>query len=66
MVLYIILFLNYLTLGVERGQISKDKNLKAIANLFFTFSNGLKVVTKVPFDHETFSASVDSLLTVLD
>ena len=60
------LFCNYLALGVERNQISKDKNLQAIATLFFTFYNGLKVVTKVDFDPAEFSKSVDSLLTVLD
>ena len=43
------IFCNYLLLGVERNQISADKNLQAIATLFFTFYNGLKVVTKVDF-----------------
>jgi len=60
------MFFNYLLLGVERNQISKDKNLQAIATLFFTFYNGLKVVTKVDFDAAVFSKSVDSLLSVLD
>lgn len=60
------IFLNYLLLGVERNQISEDKNLKAIASLFFTFYNGLKVVTKVDFDATVFSESIDSLLSVLD
>ncbi|MEN0004664.1 MAG: TetR/AcrR family transcriptional regulator [Bacteroidota bacterium] len=60
------IFYEYLKLGVERGQISKNKDLKAIATLFFTFYNGLKVVTKVDFDIEIFSKSVDSLLSILD
>jgi len=60
------LFYEYLKLGVKREQISKDKNLKVIAALFFTFYNGLKVVTKVDFNVNTFSKSVDSLLSILD
>jgi len=60
------MFFNYLQLGVERNQISKDKNLRAIATLFFTFYNGLKVVTKADFDAAVFSKSVDALLSVLD
>lgn len=60
------MFFNYLLLGIERNQISEDKNLQAIATLFFTFYNGLKVVTKVDFDATIFSKSVDSLLSVLD
>lgn len=60
------IFFNYLLSGVEKNQISEDKNLQAIATLFFTFYNGLKVVTKVDFDAVVFSKSVDSLLSVLD
>ena len=60
------MFFNYLSLGVERNQISRDKNLQAIASLFFTYYNGLKVVTKVDFDAAVFSKSVDALLSVLD
>ncbi|GGF40878.1 TetR/AcrR family transcriptional regulator [Echinicola rosea] len=57
---------HYLAAGVERNQISKDKDLRAIATLFFTFYNGLKVITKVDFDPSEFSRSVDALLKVLD
>lgn len=60
------MFFNYLLSGVERNQIAEGKNLRAIAALFFTFYNGLKVVTKVDFDAAVFSKSVDALLSVLD
>lgn len=60
------LFRDYLERGVERGQIPPGKDLSAIATLFFTFYNGLKVVTKVAFDATIFSTSVDALLSVLD
>ncbi|MEM6965262.1 MAG: TetR/AcrR family transcriptional regulator, partial [Bacteroidota bacterium] len=35
------IFYDYLLSGVKKGQISKDKNLRAIATLLFTFYNGL-------------------------
>lgn len=57
---------DYLKHGVDQNQISKDKNLKVIASLFYTFNNGLRVVTKVNFDKKQFIASVDELLGVLD
>ncbi|MCI4669196.1 MAG: TetR/AcrR family transcriptional regulator [Bacteroidia bacterium] len=60
------IFRDYIALGIERKQISKDKNPEVIASLFFTFYNGLKVVTKVDFDEAIFSDSVDSLLSILD
>lgn len=59
-------FLDYLKSGVQKKQISAHKNLAAIASLFFTFYNGLKVVTKVDFDKSIFSKSIDSLLSVLE
>lgn len=60
------IFINYLLSGVEKKQISEDKNLQVIACLFFTFYNGLQVVTKIDFDVSIFSKSVASLLSVLD
>jgi len=63
---FVRIFQEYLKLGVEKGQISKDKNLAAIATLFFTFYNGLRVVTKIDFNANVFSKSVDSLLSILD
>ena len=60
------IFSNYLLTGVEKGQILKEKDLSAIAALFFTFYNGLKVVTKVDFNTPIFMKSVSTLLCVLD
>ena len=60
------LFYNYLLQGVERGQLSSEKDLKSIASLFFAFYNGLKVVTKTDFNKEQFENSVMALVTVLD
>ena len=60
------IFYDYLLLGVQKKQISKSKNLKVIASLFYTFSAGLKITTKVNFNKNHFFESVDELLTVLD
>ena len=60
------IFFNYLLTGVEKRQISREKDLVAIATLLFTFYNGLKVVTKVDFDTPIFIKSVSALLCVLD
>lgn len=60
------IFTDYLQYGVRQGQIASDKNLRAAATLFFTFFNGLKVVTKTDFDPDLYLQSVDALLSVLD
>ena len=60
------MFYDYLALGVERGQIPQTVNIQAVATLFFTFYNGLKVVTKIDFDEFIFSESVDTMLAVLN
>ncbi|MEM8524388.1 MAG: TetR/AcrR family transcriptional regulator [Bacteroidota bacterium] len=60
------IFFDYLQAGVEKGQIAKDKDLKAIATLLFTLNNGLQVVTKVEVKEQELLASVDALLTLLD
>lgn len=60
------MFHSYLMEGVVKGQISENKNLRAIASLLFAFYNGLKVVSKVDFDPIVYSQSVDSLLEILD
>jgi len=57
---------DYLQTGVQKGQLATDKDLRAIAALFFTFYNGLKVVTKVDANQEQLYGTVEALLTVLD
>ncbi|MEM6633161.1 MAG: TetR/AcrR family transcriptional regulator [Bacteroidota bacterium] len=60
------IFYNYLLSGVEKGEISADKDLSTIATLLFTYYNGLKVVTKLEFNSQRFLNSVKSLLSILD
>jgi len=60
------MFFDYLSLGVQQGKISKEKDLKSIVSLIFTMQNGLKVVTKFDFEEDEMLASVETLLSLLD
>ncbi|MEM7110564.1 MAG: TetR/AcrR family transcriptional regulator [Bacteroidota bacterium] len=60
------MFYDYLMQGVKRNQLEPSKDYLSIATLFFTFYNGLRVITKTDFDPRDFSKSVDALLSVLD
>ncbi|GAA5523452.1 TetR/AcrR family transcriptional regulator [Aliifodinibius salicampi] len=59
-------FRGYLKEGVEKGQIPADKELEAIARLFYTFYSGLKIVSKVSFNEQETLQSVENLLSILD
>lgn len=60
------IFLNYLKSGEEKGQFKKGKHLPAIATLFFTLYNGLKVVSKVSTNKKELSNSIYQVLSLLD
>lgn len=59
-------FLKLLKVGVERGEIPKKKDLKALASLFYTVTTGFRVISKTkPSKKESF-ASIDVVLSLLD
>ena len=60
------LFYEYLLKGEVEGQIKTDKDLKALASLFFTIYNGLKVVSKVQPNREELVNSTCIALSLLD
>lgn len=60
------IFYDYLMLGIEKGEISRDKDVKALAAFLFTLYNGLKVVSKINPDKKELIASVKAGLAVLD
>jgi TetR/AcrR family transcriptional repressor of nem operon len=60
------LFFDYLSLGVKKGQIATNKDLKAICSLFYIYYNGLKVVTKVDASKVKLDNSIDVFLSILD
>lgn len=63
---FVELFQAYLATGVQSGQISADKDLKAIALLFFTQYNGLRVLTKATPKIPHVEAAIHALLQLLD
>lgn len=60
------LFSTYLRKGKDTGQISSDKDLKAIASLLYTLYNGLRVVAKTQPDRNELMSSVRVALSLLD
>ena len=60
------LFFDHLSSGVQKGQISEQKDLKAIVSILFTYYSGLRIITKVNIDEQELYNSVDTLLSLLD
>ncbi len=56
----------YLQKGVEKGEISADKNLKSIASFIFTLYSGLNVVAKINSDKEELFQMIRTGLSILD
>ncbi len=63
---FVNIFYEFLLKGEQSGEISKGKNLKSIANLYYTLYNGIKVVSKVQPNSKELLSSVDTVLTLLD
>jgi len=63
---FIDVFYKFLLKGEKSGEIPKGKKLKSIASLFYTFYNGLKVVSKVQPSSKELLSSADTILTLLD
>ena len=63
---FVDLFQQYLTTGVQSGQIPADKDLKAIALILFTQYNGLRVITKATPEIPHVEAAIHALLQLLD
>lgn len=60
------IFYDYLISGIEKGEIPRDKDVKAVAAFLFAFYNGIKVVGKINPNKEELMASVKAGLAVLD
>lgn len=60
------IFGNYLSKGVQNGEISKKLDIKAYASLLFTQYNGIKVLSKISRDRQELSDSVALMLGILD
>lgn len=63
---YVNLFHQYLLEAEKKGEITKGKDLYAIAHLLFTYYNGLKVITKLDPKSDEILSSVKAVLSLLD
>ena len=59
-------FLEFLKKGVEKGEISANKNLEVIASLLFVLYNGIKVVGKTNPNLSHLEKSIDEVISLLD
>ncbi|MEL7123840.1 MAG: TetR/AcrR family transcriptional regulator [Bacteroidota bacterium] len=59
-------FLCILSMGVETGQIPKEKDIKSIASLLYTALSGFRVLGKTKLKIEDSMKDVDTLLQLLD
>ncbi|MEL6253631.1 MAG: TetR/AcrR family transcriptional regulator [Bacteroidota bacterium] len=60
------LFYNFLQKGVQSGQISEQKDLDTLANLYYTFMMGLRVDGKTQPDPKESMGKVELMLSLLD
>lgn len=59
-------FQSYIAQGQARGEISADKDSRALANYIFTFFSGLRVISKMQLPYEELEHMVDTALSMLD
>jgi TetR/AcrR family transcriptional repressor of nem operon len=59
-------FKSYLKRGQDKGEISMDKDLDALAMYLYTLSNGVRVVAKVENDRDKLDRMLKSALSVLN
>ncbi len=64
--MFVNLFYDHLKTGVERGEISSDKDLKAIALYLFTLNNGIKVLNRTNMSKKELKNMVEQALAILD
>ena len=60
------MFYTYLLSGIKTGEISKNKDIKPIADLIFILFNGINVIGKIECDSTKIMKSVKIVLTLLD
>ncbi len=60
------IFYDYLKKGVEKGEITKNKDLKLISSFLFTLLNGIMVTAKVKPNKKDLLSTVKTGLSVLD
>lgn len=61
-----LIFYNFLLSGQKSGEISKNKDVKAIATLIYTLFSGINVVSKIESQKNNLLPTVDLVLSLLD
>ena len=59
-------YFNYLQYGVNQGQVSPYKDIRAISNYLFTLYSGIKLISKIQNSKEELMKIANIGLTVLD
>ncbi len=65
-IVFVDLFYDHLQTGVQRGEISPQKDLKALALFLFTLNNGIRVLLKTASSKEELKKMVRVSMTILD
>lgn len=60
------IYINYLQYGINQGQISPYKDIKAIAAYLYTLQSGIQVISKIQTDKEALLKLVSTGLSILD
>ena len=60
------LFVDYVQLGIDQGELSELKNAQEIGLMLYAFYNGLRVLGKVDTNQDKYQKMVKSALSVLD
>jgi len=60
------IFYQFLLKGQESGEISMEKDIKAISFLIYTLFNGIRVVSKLEKNSQNLLATLNTVLSLLD
>ncbi len=60
------IFYEFLLSGEQSGEISKDKDLRAIAGLIYILLSGIKVIAKIEPNQTRILSSINTVLSLLD
>ena len=60
------IFYQFMLSGQERGEITKEKDIKTIASLIYILFSGIKVVAKIEPNQDKLLKSIDMVLSLLD
>lgn len=63
--IFIATLIKYLQSGIESGELGIESNAKSLANLIYTFINGMMVVSKTSKDYAQLNKSINMIVELL-